>query len=201
MAVAQYRDAVTADKGVVMSDFKSARRVDELGRVVIPKEIRRACRMRGGDLVKIYIKEETVCIEKYSPVKDITTFADDFVTALSKATGKEVMVTDTNEVITLSKSKKEYAGKQLVASFSELIKGGKSVICNKVDGADTVAVFDGQEEFFGEFIIPFSADGDVIGSVVVFTTEKGESIERADVVASTFGAKFLEKQFDVKNEK
>ena len=183
-----------------MSDFKSARRLDELGRVVIPKEIRRACRIRGGDLLQISIIEEKVCLEKYSPIKDLGTFAKDFVDALSKATSKHVLITDTKEVIAVNKLKKEYLNKSITDEFTNVIENGKSLLLNKADGGDTVKVFDGSPETFAELIVPVTTDGAVIGGVVVFSEDKGEKIERPDIVATTFGARFLEKQFDVKND-
>ena len=76
------------------------RRIDDLGRVVIPKEIRRTLRIREGDPLEIFTdREGEIILKKYSPIGELGTFAKQYAESLAQTTGCLVCVTDTDQVI------------------------------------------------------------------------------------------------------
>ena len=91
------------------------RRIDDLGRVVIPKEIRRTMRIREGDPLEIYTdREGEVIFKKYSPIGELSSFAAQYAETLYKTCGLSVIISDRDAVIALAGvSKKEYADKRL----------------------------------------------------------------------------------------
>ena len=86
------------------------RRIDDLGRVVIPKEIRRTLRIKEGDPLEIFTdKEGEVILKKYSPIGELSEFATEYAETLAKTTGHIACITDKDTVIAVSGgSKKEY---------------------------------------------------------------------------------------------
>ena len=96
------------------------RRIDDLGRVVIPKEIRRTLRIREGDPLEIFVDSDgEVILKKYSPISELSDFAKEYAEALYDSLGSSVLISDRDAVITLAGgSKKEYFNKNI----SELIE-------------------------------------------------------------------------------
>ena len=91
------------------------RRIDDLGRVVIPKEIRKTLRIKEGEPLEIYTdKEGEVILKKYSPIGELTEFATEYAETLSKTTGHIAFITDKDTIIAVSGgSKKEYLEKNI----------------------------------------------------------------------------------------
>lgn len=106
------------------------RRIDDLGRVVIPKEIRRTMRIREGDPLEIYTdREGGVIFKKYSPVADIGTFAHDVCSSLYAAAGMFCAVCDCDSVIAFAGSgKKDIIERSISPELDELIESRKSYL-------------------------------------------------------------------------
>ena len=98
------------------------RRIDELGRVVIPKEIRRTLRIREGDPLEIYTDHDgEVVLKKYSPIGEIAAIARDYTDSLYRTLGHVALISDRDAVVSASGSaKREYAEKPLLESFFHL---------------------------------------------------------------------------------
>ena len=91
------------------------RRIDDLGRIVIPKEIRRTLRIKEGDPLEIFTdKEGEVILKKYSPIGELSEFATEYAETLNKTTGHIACITDKDTVIAISgASKKEWLEKEV----------------------------------------------------------------------------------------
>ena len=100
------------------------RRIDDLGRVVIPKEIRRTMRIREGDPLEIFTdRDGEVIFKKYSPIGELTSFASQYVDTLNKICSMSVVVTDRDTIIACAGvSKKEYSDKKLTDDFETLME-------------------------------------------------------------------------------
>lgn len=84
------------------------RRIDDLGRVVIPKEIRRTLRIREGDPLEIFTdREGEIILKKYSPIGELGTLAKIYAESLSQTLGCTVCITDTDQVVAASGSGKK----------------------------------------------------------------------------------------------
>ena len=101
------------------------RRIDDLGRVVIPKEIRRTMRIREGDPLEIYTdRDGEVIFKKYSPIGELSQFATQYAETLHKTCGLSVIICDRDAVIACAGvPRKEYADRKLSAEFEEIISG------------------------------------------------------------------------------
>ena len=88
------------------------RRIDDLGRVVIPKEIRRTLRIREGDPLEIFVDHDgEVILKKYSPIGELGDFAQEYADSLFEATGHIAIITDRDQIIAIAgASKKRFLG-------------------------------------------------------------------------------------------
>lgn len=90
------------------------RRIDDLGRVVIPKEIRRTLRIREGDPLEIFTdREGEIILKKYSPIGELNQFAKQYADSLSQTTGHIVCIADRDQLIAVSGAKKDLIAKAI----------------------------------------------------------------------------------------
>lgn len=140
------------------------RRIDDLGRVVIPKEIRRTMRIREGDPLEIYTeKDGEVIFKKYSPIGELGDFAVTYVETLAKISGVGACITDRDTVIAVSGvPKKELIEKRVSADLDRMMEEKKSVHPNE----KSVAVTDSSDKYSAGVVFPIVSEGDTIGSVL-----------------------------------
>ena len=139
------------------------RRIDDLGRVVIPKEIRRTMRIREGDPLEIYTdRDGEVIFKKYSPIGEMSAFATQYTETLHKICGMSVVITDRDNVIACSGvSKKEYTDRKLTRDF-EAIMNTRNLYSAKND--DPVFIVDGASANV-RYAMPIVTEGDVVVSL------------------------------------
>ena len=149
------------------------RRIDDLGRVVIPKEIRRTMRIREGDPLEIYTdREGEVIFKKYSPIGEMVTFAAQYAETLYKTCSLAVVICDRDAVIACAGiSKKEYTDRKLSAEFESIIE--ERALYHAASG-DAVPVVDGGNAKVS-CAMPIISDGDITGCVASVITEDGAS--------------------------
>lgn len=171
------------------------RRIDDLGRVVIPKEIRRTLRIREGDPLEIFVaREGEVILKKYSPISELGQFADEYADALYDSVHFPVFICDRDEVIAVSgDSKKDYLNKSIGSHIEDAIETRE----NKLVTEDaTVEIVRGEDEDFGSYIVSaIIANGDPIGAVLIVGKGKEVLTEVEQKVAET-AANFLGKQME-----
>ncbi len=140
------------------------RRIDDLGRVVIPKEIRRTMRIREGDPLEIYTdREGEVIFKKYSPIGELTGFAAQYAETLHKICSMAVIICDRDAVIASSGvSRKEYADKRLTEELEHIIEGRSLYLWN--EGTTKFSAIDGGSHFVS-CAMPIISEGDIIGCV------------------------------------
>ena len=105
------------------------RRIDDLGRVVIPKEIRRTLRIREGDPLEIFTdREGEIILKKYSPIGEMGTFAKQYAESLAQVTGLMVCITDRDAVIAAAGgAKKDYMGKSISQELESMIQERENI--------------------------------------------------------------------------
>lgn len=131
------------------------RRIDDLGRIVIPKEIRRTLRIREGDSLEIYTEASgEIILRKFSPIGDINNIAKEFAETASSLLGSTIAISDTDSFIAASgRDKKHYLSKSIDSQIDEIIQAK-----NKYIGPE-------------KLVIPILSQGDAIGSVTVIPDE------------------------------
>lgn len=152
-----------------MQNIKVIRRLDELGRVVIPKEIRRTFKLRSGDALEISTDGEGVSLKKYSPVAAVTEYAFMLAEKLSSSLNKTVIVCDSDTVIATSSRASELVGNEISSELSDLILSGRTVMLNKQDGSNLFSIVKGRNvECDSQIFAPVYGDSST-GAVVVIS--------------------------------
>lgn len=171
------------------------RRIDDLGRVVIPKEIRRTLKIREGMPMEIFTDSSgEVILKKYSPVGEMTQIAQAYVDTLVSLTGYGAVVCDSEQVIAISGPvKKEINGKAISPQIDEILQSNQNFITN---GESTLLIAK-DSEITTLAVFPIASLGDVMGAVMLVKSEKSppkvsdEAIEKLRA-ASMFLARQLE---------
>ncbi|MBP5372577.1 MAG: AbrB/MazE/SpoVT family DNA-binding domain-containing protein [Clostridia bacterium] len=167
------------------------RRMDELGRVVIPKEIRKTLRIREGDPLEIFTDREQLLLKKYSPVSKIDDFAKSLAESLYTMTEESIVITDTDEVIAAKgRDVKDAIGQKISLELIAIMEKRESVSLGEGVG---IALTEGGLKSSREVIAPIICEGDVIGAVV-FLGENRENAAASEKLAA-FAADFISRQF------
>ncbi len=170
------------------------RRIDDLGRVVIPKEIRRVLRIREGDPLEIFTERDgEVIFKKYSPIGELGDFATEYAETLSKTSGAATVITDKDNVIAVSGvPKRELAEKRVSSALEKLMEEKSSFIMKSSE--DAIPVIDGADRYKAGVVHPIISEGDTIGSVILLN-ENGAMGEVHDKLAQS-AAGFLGKHME-----
>ncbi len=144
------------------------RRIDDLGRIVIPKEMRRTLRIRDGESLEIFVDEDFVALKKYSPLNDMANLAKTLVDSVHSSIGKNILVTDKDRIIAFSGTaslKKKYLDKGISSYLLEILK--TSNILYEED-AKSIPITKNEDEKCVYYICPIIMNGDAIGLVMLF---------------------------------
>ena len=165
------------------------RRIDDLGRVVIPKEIRRTMRIREGDPLEIYTtREGEVIFKKYSLIGGLEDFAAQFCDTLSRSTTFTAAVTDRDTIIAVAGSgKRELMGKQLSAQL-EQVMDRRDIY--RSEGTPSLPAVDSSDKYTVAVAAPILCAGDVLG-LVLFLTGEGQSGGEAEYKLAQTVSAFL----------
>ena len=171
------------------------RRIDDLGRVVIPKEIRRTLRIREGDPLEIFTdREGEIILKKYSPIGELGTLAKLYAESLSQTLGCTVCITDTDQVVAASGSgKKELQDQFIGRELDHLLKERGQILAGSSDSAYIKVVPD-MKDFRDEAICPIISEGDVIGSVVLLNKDQKKRFGEVEQRVASSAADFLGRQ-------
>ena len=171
------------------------RRIDDLGRVVIPKEIRRTMRIREGDPLEIYTDNNgEVIFKKYSPVGELSAFASQYAEALVKSTPCPVIICDRDHCIAAAGiAKKEVLERRVSVQLEEIMEGRRLIAARKEDPRPMMAL-EGVDRQIG-VAAPILASGDVSGAVVLLADGQNLPTE-SDVKLTQVAAAFLGRQME-----
>jgi len=150
------------------------RRIDDLGRVVIPKEIRRTMRIREGDPLEIYTdREGEVIFKKYSPMGEMNSFATQYADTMHKTCDLSVAICDRDAIIACAGLPKREYNEKPISSDLERILEGRSVYQYK-NGERKVRMVEDASDYYITCAMPILTEGDVTGCVVSATKEDAE---------------------------
>ncbi len=174
------------------------RRIDDLGRVVVPKEIRRTLRIREGDPLEIFTdREGQIILKKYSPIGELGQFAKQYAESLAQTTGHIIVITDKDQIIAVSGSmKKELLAKPISRELEEVINERESVIAAKEDKNFIRIASDDESDYTYQVIYPIISEGDAIGSVIILTKEAKTKLGDVENKLANTAASFLGKQME-----
>jgi len=156
------------------------RRIDDLGRVVIPKEIRRVLRIREGDPLEIYTNNGgEVILKKYSPIHELSQFAGEYAETASTVLDSTVVVSDTDQIIAVSGSqKKDFMDKKIDYELDKIIQSKNRYLNSQ------------------KIVVPIVSQGDAIGSITILPKDDKRSLGDVELTAAEIGATFLARQME-----
>ncbi|MBQ7001797.1 MAG: AbrB/MazE/SpoVT family DNA-binding domain-containing protein [Oscillospiraceae bacterium] len=172
------------------------RRVDDLGRIVIPKEIRRTLRIREGDPLEIYTeKDGGVIFRKYSPMGDLQEFAAQMCESIGSATGHIAAVSDRDSIIALhGVPKRELIDKPNSPELEKLMEQRRNYLFRH--GDTPIFAADGTEKYHLGAASPILSQGDLMGCVMLLLDENDSPLQEAEQGLAKIAAGFLGRQME-----
>lgn len=172
------------------------RRIDDLGRVVIPKEIRRTLRIRVGDPLEIYTeKDGGVIFRKYSPMGDLQDFAAQICESMGKNTGRIAAVADRDTIIALSGApRRELLDRRNSVDLENIMDGRKAY--RFTPGGPKLRAVEGDQKYYLGAAAPILSQGDLLGCVMLLLDEESPAPGDSDLKVVQTVASFLGKQME-----
>lgn len=172
------------------------RRIDDLGRVVIPKEIRRTLRIRESDPLEIFTdREGEIILKKYSPIGELGTFAKEYADALAQTLSCLVCIADHDQIVAASgNNSKDYTGKGISKALETAIAAREA---KAITNGSFIQIIEGEEiPYTSQVIQTITSAGDAIGAVLILYTESGEAVGDTEKKLAAVAANFLGKQME-----
>lgn len=167
------------------------RRIDDLGRIVIPKEIRKNLKIKENEVLEIFINNDEIILKKFSPFNDSEKVLSDYIKVINDMTGNDVIITDRDKVILSSKRLEErLLNKKLSEYVNDLIENRSIFLSNDMKG---IEVIDNEKIKQNYYFIPFIIDSDVVGSIIMFSgKEFDENSKSLLLIASKLLVNYIE---------
>lgn len=178
------------------------RRIDDLGRVVIPKEIRRTLRIREGDPLEIFVdRSGEVILKKYSPIGELGDFAKEYADALYDATGHIALIADHDVIIAVAgAAKKSFLDRQVGAVVEQAMAQKQTVVVNDAaerEGDGTLLRDDEDDSRFASYLIaPIRSGDNVFGAVILASKQEGVTMGKTEEKLAETAAAFLGRQLN-----
>lgn len=168
------------------------RRVDDLGRIVIPKEIRRTLRIRDGEALEIFVDSEMIALKKFSKMTDMSDVAKELVEIINNNINKTVLITDRDKFIAASGTlKKNYIDKNISKFLENVMSDRKYLVENSMH---PIELIDNLKESLSYVIYPIIMNGDAVGLVLAISNngDIGQLEEKLVNITAQFLGKHIE---------
>ena len=174
------------------------RRIDDLGRIVIPKEIRKTMHIRESDPLEIFTERDgDIILKKYSPMVELAAFAGQYAEAMSQATGLIVCITDRDQVIAVSGgARKELLQKAISQSLERVINERQTIQAGKDDKSFVRLIDEELEGITAQVVAPIICEGDAIGAVAIMSREPRARFGEMELKLAATACGFLGRQME-----
>ena len=177
------------------------RRIDDLGRVVIPKEIRKTLRIKEGDPLEIFTdREGQVILKKYSPIGELSEFATGYAETLAKTTGHIACITDKDTIIAVSGGSKKEFLEQDVSNELEKLMEDKEVYTSKENSDMAMPITKNEKDekkYNSQIVYPIISNGDTIGTVILMSKDSNTKMNEVEKKVAQSAATFLASQMEI----
>lgn len=175
-----------------MKNTGVVRRIDDLGRIVIPKEIRKTLRIKDGESLEIFLSSDNIVLKKYSPLEGLQNFYKMYAESIFSEIGNNVIVVDRDKIVAVSGDfKKKYLDKP-ISSTIDLIIQNRVVVFSKEKVKFEIIAGDNIEVSY--VIAPIITNGDAVGAVIIMSNS--EKVDDFVIKTGTIAAKFLGKYIE-----
>ena len=175
------------------------RRIDNLGRVVLPKEIRKTLKLSSGDLLQIFIDKQQIIFEKYSPLSTFDKTTESVINCLHQVTQLPVVITDCQTVVQALGEAKHLKGQKLSEEMVKTIEQKGSYIINSKDGGTVKKITENSDEsqFLSQVIVPvIGEENQPIGCVIIMDTKLEKELGLKEIDVCNFASKMLSQDLD-----
>ena len=146
------------------------RRIDDLGRIVIPKEIRKNLKIKENEILEIFIYNEEIILKKYSSFSDMEKILYNFVDTLNKITGNSIFITDRDKIIACQENKKyDYLNKNIGDTINYVIDSRMTIMSNENGNLE---LKEGENLTINHYIVPIITNSDVLGVIMMTSNKK-----------------------------
>lgn len=175
-----------------MESTNIVRKIDELGRIVIPKEVRRKLKIRTNDFVEIFINNNDLCLKKHSKIKNLKHFAQDLTNMLYSYTKKEILIADKYNIIAYTgNERKKYLNKEISEELLESINRRESIMQNHLKD---LKIVDNDLIKCSYVLDTIISNSECIGIIIMYSKEEIVTTHDMNVIKilSSFLNKYLE---------
>jgi len=177
------------------------RRIDDLGRVVIPKEIRRTMRIREGDPLEIFTdRQGEIILKKYSPMGEVSEVAKEYAESISRTLGHTALIYDRDGCIAAAgPNKKEYQDKRISAEIEDLMQKRHAYAADRRNGRQPYPLVYGEEDgetYWAQVVVPIIAEGEASGAVALVSKKSDATFGEAELKTAQTAASFLARQLN-----
>jgi len=177
------------------------RRIDDLGRVVIPKEIRKTLRIKEGDPLEIFTdREGQIILKKYSPIGELSEFATEYAETLSKTTGHIACITDKDTIIAVSGGARKEFLEQNISEELEQLMEDKEIYTSKENSNVSMPITrndNSERKYNSQVVYPIISNGDTIGTVILLAKDANVKMNDVETKVAQSAATFLGSQMEV----
>lgn len=172
------------------------RRIDDLGRVVVPKEIRRTLRIREGEPMEIFTgREGEIVLKKYSPIGELSKYAKELAESIAQATGHLVCISDHDQIVAASgQEQKDFYGRGISRELENIIADREMKQIDDVEKEGIRITESGIGTYTSMIIQPIISAGDAIGAVILMSSKN--PVSDTEVKLAQVASGFLGKQME-----
>ncbi len=173
------------------------RRIDDLGRVVIPKEIRRTMHIREGEPLEIFTTNEgEVLFKKYSPVGELATSAHQVAEVTQKVGGFACAICDRDHIVAVAGlTKKDYLERRITAAIEKVMEGRRPYQAGQSGALPEIKPID-EQQIWASTVVPILSGSDIAGAVIALTQDRTARPGETELKLVSMAAGFLGKQVD-----
>jgi AbrB family transcriptional regulator (stage V sporulation protein T) len=177
------------------------RRIDELGRVVIPKEIRRTLRIREGDPLEIFTdREGEIILKKYSPIGELNDFSKEYALSIHQSTGHITAICDKDVMITVAGGgRRELIDKAVHEDIEQVMQSRTKIVRSLANGDELLSLTsddDKDHAYTAQVVVPILAEGDAIGAIILLSRDQDALMGTMELKVAETAAYFIGKQME-----
>lgn len=174
------------------------RKIDELGRIVVPREIRKKLKIREGSPIEIYVENTgEIVLKKYEPLGEFLSIASDYVESMYETTGFNICISNTEKIIAYSgNQKKDYIEKEITSEVLKILEL-RMLWSTKDENQIKIYSDDSAVKYAFQLIAPIIVEGEIVGSVMLFSLDYRKKVTESEYKVILSASKFLSKYMEV----
>lgn len=166
------------------------KRIDNLGRIVLPKDVRKKLKLKENDEVEIITSDDgTIILKKYSAISEYEDECKMLTRLLEKLIEGNILITDNSTICICGKKENEkYVGLNLSGKYINILEDRK-VFNERI--MPTFNIVEREEKLLAKAIVPIIVDSSVTGSIAIFSTDENVAVREKDIELLKFASSIL----------